>query len=58
MIIGSLIVIGIGVLTIAFGFILHFIEMTERSKMLLVIGGIILFIGIVLLIIGKVGVVV
>lgn len=57
MIIGSLIIMGIGILTLAFGFVLHFLEMTGRSKLLLIIGGGILVVGIVLLILGKVGII-
>lgn len=57
MIIGSLITMGLGILTLAFGFVLHFYEMTGRSKLLLIIGGGILAAGIVLLILGKVGII-
>lgn len=57
MIIGSLIIIGIGLLTLVFGFVLHFKELTGRSKILLVIGAFILIVGVVLLILGKAGVI-
>ncbi len=56
MIEGSLIIIGIGILTLIFGFILYFIELTGRSKILLVIGTFILVTGITLLILAKAGI--
>ena len=57
MIIGSLIIMGIGILTLALGFVMHFKELTFRSKILLIIGLFILLVGIVLLILGKAGVI-
>lgn len=57
MIIGSLIIMCIGLLTLAYGFFLHYKEMTPRSKTLLLIGMFILIVGTILLILGKVGIV-
>ena len=57
MIIGSLIIIGIGILTLVLGFVMHYRELTYRSKRILIIGLFILLVGIILLILGKAGVI-